>query len=274
MQHFVDVPGGRLFVADEGEGPPILLIHPGIGDLRAWDRLAPRLIEGGYRTIRYDLRAFGRSMTADVEYSNRADAMAVLDALAVERAVLVGNSVGGQIAFDTAIEHPERVVAVIGVAAGLGGFEGEPTPEEMALFDEADRLEAADAPDVEAIVQLDLSLWVDGPGQPPDRVASDVRDLVRRMDAPAYDRQRPHGRPIVLDPPADARLGDLRCPVLAVAGDLDVSEVAQTAHHLATAAPDARAVILDGVAHVIELEAPDLLAGLILEFVEPLRPWS
>jgi pimeloyl-ACP methyl ester carboxylesterase len=274
MERWVDVPGGRLFVVDEGAGPPIVLLHPGIGDLRAWDLLAPILVASGYRAIRYDRRGFGRSTTDDVPFSNRADAIAVLDALEVERAVLVGNSAGGQVAFDTAIEHPGRIVAVVGVAAGLGGFEGEPTADEIALFEELERNEEAEDPDVDAVVELDLRLWVDGPGQPPDRVAPAVRDLVRAMDAPLYGRDRPRGRPIVLDPPADARLADLRCPVLAIAGDLDVSDVAQTAHHLAERAPDAGAVILPGVAHVIELEAPEPLARLILTFLEPRRPWS
>jgi pimeloyl-ACP methyl ester carboxylesterase len=61
---------------------------------------------------------------------------------------------------------------------------------------------------------------------------------------------------------------------LAVAGALDLSEVAQTARHLEAAAPNARAVILPGVAHMIGMEAPAELAGLIVEFLAPLPRWS
>ena len=75
-------------------------------------------------------------------------------------------------------------------------------------------------------------------------------------------------------PRADDRLADLRCPVLAVAGELDASEVAQTARHLEANAPDARAVILPGVAHMIGMEVPDELAALIVEFLAPLPRWS
>ena len=81
MERFVDVPGGRLFVVSEGDGPPLVLIHAGIADLRAWDALVPPLVAAGYQAIRYDMRGAGRTTTGDVEFSNRADVMAALDAL-------------------------------------------------------------------------------------------------------------------------------------------------------------------------------------------------
>lgn len=274
MERHIDVPGGRLFVVDEGDGPPVVLLHAGIVDLRAWDVFVPRLVQAGLRAVRYDARAWGRSTTEDVAFSNRADLVAVLDALGIGRAALVGNSRGGQIAFDTAIEFPDRVVAVVGVGAGLGGFEGEPTPEETAIFEEEERLETAEPKDAEAIIALNTRIWVDGPGQPAGRapawIAAHVRATGLHLSAPGHV----FGSPLVLEPPAAARLGDLRCPVLAVAGDLDVSDVAQTARHLEANAPHARAVVLPGVAHMVAMERPAELAGLVTELLDPLRPWQ
>jgi pimeloyl-ACP methyl ester carboxylesterase len=82
------------------------------------------------------------------------------------------------------------------------------------------------------------------------------------------------GRPIKLDPPANDRLAELRCPVLAVAGGFDLSEIVQTARHLEADAPNARAVVWPDVAHLIGMEAPDRLNALIVEFLAPLRPWE
>jgi 3-oxoadipate enol-lactonase len=274
MDRYVEVAGGRLFLVSDGDGPPIVLIHAAIADHRAWDAMVPLIVAAGYRAIRYDLRGFGRTTTEDVEFSNRQDVIAVLDALGIERAVLVGNSRGGQIAFDTAIEFPERIAAVVGVAAGLGGFEAEPAPDELALYAEMDRVEGADPPDVEAIVELDVRAWVNGPGQPSDRVEARIQDAIRMMDRAQYEVGHVNGRPIRLQPPAADRLAELSCPVLAVAGLLDFSEVAQTARHLDAHAPDARAIVLPGVAHMIGMEVPDELAELIVEFVAPLRPWA
>jgi len=274
MERFIEVPGGRLFAVGEGAGPPIVLMHAAIVDQRAWDAMVPGLVAAGFRVVRYDYRAFGRSTTDDVDFSNRTDLLAVLDEFGIGRAVLVGNSRGGQIAIDTAIEFPDRVVAVVGVGAGLGGFEGELTPEEQAIFEQGERLESAAEPDVEAIVNLDIRVWVDGPGQALDRVDSAIREAVRAMDRPLYAPGRVRGRPIVLDPVANDRLSELRCPVLAVAGALDISDVVQAAHRLEAAAPNARAVVWPDVAHMIGMEAPDRLNALIVDFLAPLRPWK
>jgi 3-oxoadipate enol-lactonase len=274
MERFVDMPGGRLFIVDEGFGPPVVLLHAGIVDLRAWDALVPHLIAAGHRAVRYDARGWGRSTTDDVDYSNRADVVAVLDALGIGRAALVGNSRGGQIAFDTAIEFPDRVVAVVGVGAGLGGFEGHLTPDELAMLDEMERLEEAEPKDADAIAEINVRIWVDGPGQPAGRgpawIATHVRETCLVLSAPGHV----FGRPIRLHPPAAERLADLRCPVLAVAGALDVSDVAETAEHLAAQAPNARAVILPDVAHLVGMERPAELAALVAGFLEPLRPWA
>jgi 3-oxoadipate enol-lactonase len=273
-ERWIDVPGGRLYSVADGEGRPIVLLHAGIADLRAWDPMIDGLVAAGFRAIRYDTRAFGRSTTEDVPFSNRADLVAVLDGWGVGRAALVGNSRGGQIAFDTAIEFPDRVVAVVGVGSGLGGFEGSATPEEEALFEEGERLESADPPDPDAIADFEVRLWVDGPGQSPTRVPAAIREAVRTMDRPLYLADRIDGQPIVLDPPAATRIADLRCPVLAVAGTLDVSDVAEMARHLEANAPNARAVILPDVAHMIGMEAPDKLTALIADFLRPLGTWA
>jgi 3-oxoadipate enol-lactonase len=271
----IPVAGARLHVVDDGSpsDPPIVLLHAAIADSRSWDALAPRLTKAGYRVIRRDMRGFGQTESDDVEFSHRADIVAVLDAVGIEQAVLIGNSAGGQIAIDTAIEFPNRVVAVVGVAPGLGGFEVDIPPEEAALFEEGERLEAAAPLDAEAVVDFEVRLWVDGRGQRPDRVPAAIREAVREMDLVHYEPGRDRGQSIRLQPPAAARLAELRLPVLAVAGALDVSDIAATVHHLAADAPDARAVVLPGIAHMIGMEAPERLAELIVDFLAPLPRW-
>ncbi len=272
----LDVPGGRLRFRDKGpsDGSPILLIHAGIAQLEAWDGLVPLLGAAGYRVVRYDMRGWGRSTTDDVEFSHRADVIALLDHLAIGRVAIVGNSMGGVHSFDTAIEYPERVVAIVGVGAGLSGFEGPATPDEIALFDEMERLESADPIDPDAVADIDVRVWVDGPGQPEGRAPSWIREAVRAWDRPLYVADHVGGRPVRLTPPADARLGDLRCPVLAIAGALDFTDVAVTARRLAAGAPDARAVIWPDVAHMIGMEVPERLAEAIVAFLAPLPRWA
>jgi pimeloyl-ACP methyl ester carboxylesterase len=94
------------------------------------------------------------------------------------------------------------------------------------------------------------------------------------MARPLNEPGRARGQRIGLDPPANDRLSELRCPVLAIAGALDFSEVAATAERLASAAPDARAEIWPDVAHMVGMEQPDRLAATIVAFLSPLDRWS
>jgi len=268
------VPGGELNVVDAGDGPPIVLIHAGVADLRAWDDVVPPLTAAGHRVIRYDVRGFGRSTTEDVEFSHSADLRAVLDGAGVEQAVLVGNSKGGTIALDTAIESPERTVAVVGVAAGLGGFDGGETPEEVSVREAYERVDSAVPFDAVALTQFEVRVWLAGPLQPIDRVSQALRDRLFEMDLPLNEEGHVAGRQVRPDPPANDRLAELRCPVLAIAGALDFSDCVVTARHLEAGAPNARALVWDDVAHMIGMEQPVRLAQAIAGFVAPLRPWS
>jgi 3-oxoadipate enol-lactonase len=270
----LDVHGGRLFVVDEGDGPPIVLLHAGVADLRAWDATVEPLIAAGYRVVRFDTRAYGGSTTDDVEFSPTADLVSVLDALGIERAALVGNSRGGRTAIDAAIEYPARIVAVVGVGAGLGGFEVQPTPEEIPILEAYDRVDSAEPFDPDALTDFETQVWLDGPGQPPDRVHWTLREMFRMMARPLNEPGRVRGREIPLDPPANDRLAELRCPVLAIAGSLDFSDVVQTARRLESAAPDARAIVWDDVAHMVGMEQPERLAATIVEFLAPIERWS
>jgi 3-oxoadipate enol-lactonase len=272
VEAFVDVPGGRLFVVADGEGPPIVLVHAGIADLRSWDAVVPYLAGAGYRVIRYDTRGYGRSTTEDVEFSNRADLLAVIDARDIKRCAVVGNSRGAMIALDTVLESPERFVGFVWVGGGIGGFnEGEPTPEELELFDAYDLAEQRG--DIEAMADLDVRIWVDGVGQPQDRVPAEIREAVRDMDRPLVTPGRVVGRPIPLEPAANERLGELRVPTLIVAGALDATGTLAAARRLAEGTGRARNVTLRNVAHVVGMEAPERLAELVVQLLSGLPRW-
>lgn len=278
LESSVGVPGGKLQVIvdapdDRPDAPPILLVHSAVVDLRSWDAMVPYLVEGGYRVVRYDTRGYGRSTTDDVEFSNREDLRAVLDSLGIRQAAVVGNSRGAMIALDAILETPDRFVACAWVGGGIGGYHAQDnTPEELALFEEADAAEGRG--DTEALLDIDVRVWMDGVGQPETRVPSHIRDAMRAMDRPLLDKSRVFGKPRPLDPPANERLGELDLPVLVVIGELDVSGTRASAARLASAAPRARLVSWPDVAHLIGMEQPQRLALELLDFLGPIARWS
>jgi pimeloyl-ACP methyl ester carboxylesterase len=112
-----EIYGNRIVYADEGEGPAIVLIHGLGGSLYDWRRLAPLLLERGFRVIRPDLLGAGESAKPeDGDYSVVAQARRVrllLEKIGVEGAVLCGNSYGGGVALALARDWPERVERLV-----------------------------------------------------------------------------------------------------------------------------------------------------------------
>jgi 3-oxoadipate enol-lactonase len=272
LDTMIDVPGARLRVMADGEGPPILLVHSAIVDMRSWDALIQPLVAAGHRVIRYDIRGYGSSTAEDVEFSNRADVLAVLDAVGAGRVAIVGNSRGAMIALDTILESPERFAAFAWVGGGIGGFDGGATPEEIVLYEEGDALEAAG--DADGMADLDVRAWVDGIGQSPSRVPAALREAVLEMDRPLVEPGRIFGKPIPLAPAANERLDEIHVPTIVVVGALDTSGTRASAARLAAAVPGARLETIPDVAHLIGMEAPDRLAELIVEHLAPLPRWS
>src|SRR5262245_7129201 len=119
---YADVNGAQLYYEVAGSGPAVTLLHFGLGDSRFWDDQFD-VFAARYTVVRYDYRGHGRSSMPPGNYSQRADLDGLLRFLDVQRTALIGVSMGGGLAIDYTIEHPERVSAIVPVAAGLGGYE-------------------------------------------------------------------------------------------------------------------------------------------------------
>jgi 3-oxoadipate enol-lactonase len=262
---FLETGGGRIYFEVEGAGHPLLLIHGGLGSLRMWDQQVAAFADR-YQAIRYDTRGYGRTETGEVAYSNRADAAAVLDHVGASSAYVVGQSRGGMIGLDFAIEFPDRVDAFVSVASGVGGFEAQ-LPEGTSLppWDEMERL--WEAKEWEPLAELETQVWVDGWGQSPTRVAPEIRRTVHDWILAGYRAEKTEGTPQPLDPPAVQRLGELRVPTMVMIGEVDEAAGVAAGRHLASSVADARLVEFPNAAHMIQLEEPERFNGLLVDFL-------
>jgi pimeloyl-ACP methyl ester carboxylesterase len=247
-------------------GADVLLIHAGVNDRRGWrhvvERLAPR-----HRCVAYDRRGYGdTTYEREDGWSAVADAVAVLDAVGVERAIVVACSMGGQVAVDLTLAHPERVAALLLIGAAV---RGAPYPEltEGPTFALDARIAAADeAGHVEEVGRLEAWMWLDGPGTEEGRVGGAARELFLDMNGRAL-RADPPGAEADL-PPAWPRLGEIAVPTLILVGRLDAEEVRVVDEQAAGLIPGARLRWLDGVAHVPHLEGDPATLDEIAAFVD------
>jgi 3-oxoadipate enol-lactonase len=248
----VDANGTRLWVETEGTGPAVLFLHGGLGDSRLWAPVAKRLA-GQFRTIRYDYRHYGRSDSPGGEFATLDDLFAVLDALDVDRAALVGLSLGGSIALDAALARPDRVWAVAHVAGAVTGL-----PLDLASDEEYARYEAAvERGDLDAAMAFDFEMWA------PLGADEHLRELwLATPDA----RGLPEGATPKPRRPAHERLHELAVPTLVVVATHDPQGLRDHGSTVAHTVPGARLVELESD-HYVTLREADRLAELLAEFL-------
>jgi 3-oxoadipate enol-lactonase len=243
---------GELHVEEEGDGEAVLFIHGGLGDLRLWEPQA-RTLAGRFRAIRYDMRFWGESRSRGAEFSFVDDAVAILDGLEVERAAVVGLSMGGGIALDVALEHPERVWALVHVAAGVSGLPVDPYSQEQSdAFERAEEQH-----DVETMMAIDFAVWA------PLGSDETTRELwLATPDA----RGLPEGATPRPRPDAASRLEEISCPTLVVVAAHDPPAQQDVGRTVARRVPGAQLVEVDSD-HYLTLREPDRVTGVLEEFL-------
>jgi len=259
--------GARLWYETAGEGPWVVFVHPGLWDSRTWDRQFESFPAAGWSALRADVRGYGRSdRPGATSYSSVRDLVAVMDAAGVGSAAIVGCSMGGAIALDVALSHPDRVDALVLVASGLGGYEG--TPDEEAWWEDhgAGIEEAVEAGDLERAQDLRLRIWAplgteDPAGRRIREIAFDnLHELT--MDESAAEE---------LDPPAIERLGEITCPVVVLPADHDPPDLRSISQHLGHGIPGAITVEIPNVDHVVNIRAPAAFDREVLAFLGSVR---
>ena len=257
--------GARINYERAGAGLPVIFLHAGLADSRMWSAQADDFARE-FDVIRPDTRGFGRSEMPPGRWSAESDLLALIDALQLKPAHLVGCSLGGGIAINFALLHPERISKLVLVGAAISGT--SPDPEDMKLY--ANAAAARKAQDYEALNDAMLELFLDGPHRRPGHVARPIRELVHEMNERAMRVDLQASPPDELDPPAAGRLGEISAPTLVVVGDLDVRSVLRNSDLLASEVPNARKVVIHDAAHLPNMEHPEEFNRVVREFlVEP-----
>lgn len=258
---FAEFGDSRLYYEVAGTGEPtVILIHGGMLDNTMWDEQFGMLSQN-YRVVRYDSSAHGQSALPPEAYWDHMDLRGLMDHLEIDRAVLVGLSMGGRVAIDMALEDPDRVVSIMAVSSGLGGYR---FVSEFHLENKKKLIAAWKSGEFDAVVEAFQREWTDGPHRGPEDVDPEVRERVRAMARNTVEHVM-EGRSI--QPPAIDRLAELEVPMLVVVGELDMPGIHEIADLLIEANPDAELVTVPDVAHMVNLEAPERFNELLLEFL-------
>lgn len=269
----VDVGDGlRLHVAASGNGPAVVLLHGFTGSTDTWNFLRP-LLDERYRAVAVDLPGHGRSLSPPEasRYSLdrfAADLACVLAALDIERAAVLGYSLGGRAAIRFAIAQPHRTAGLILESTSPGISD----PLERAARVKSDALLAdlIERDGVEAFVSRweKLPLWESQRTLPDagrqalrdQRLSSDARGLANSLRGAGAG--------------ADANVLDesaaISVPALVIAGELDTRYV-DLGRRLARSIPRAELQIIADSGHATHLEQPEVFAGLVAAFLAKIQ---
>ena len=234
----VAVPGGRIAVSERGSGVPVVFLHGGTGTgAFDWGAIAERLAPR-YRTVVVDLRGHGSSPHEGEEFGIvrfGLDTLHVLRALGLERAVLVGFSVGGNTLLALLARDPRPALALVTIGASARG-------------DPARVNEIMTGPWPDYLKELEHTVAT-GPEHWRELRTLLAHDWARNVDL------------------ADEDLRRITCPVLVCHGDRDRVQPVEYAAHLAAGLPNAELLVVEGAGHALQLDRPELFADALEDFL-------
>jgi 3-oxoadipate enol-lactonase len=236
-----------------GDGPPVLLIM-GLGmNATGWWRTVPVLAEAGLRVISFDNRGVGRSDRLPGPYTVAEmadDAVSVLDAAGVETAHVYGISLGGMIAQEVALRHPDRVRALVLGATTAGGDEHVPASDEVVAFV---RLRAQMTAEHAVWASVPINYATRTRLEGGDRIAEDIERRLRfPVEAEYYSAQ------LAAANEHAAQVGEIRAPTLVVHGGEDVLIPPANGQRLVRLIPGAKLSLWPAAAHLYFTDEPEI----------------
>ena len=232
-----------------GTDPAVVFLHHGLGSTQAWKAQLAAFARRGWQAMAYDRWGYGHSsprpsldlptFAPDIQ-----DLTALLDGQGIRRAAFVGHSDGGTAALYFAAQFPQRVTALVTVAAHIYA---EPTT--VSGF---------------AGVQ---QAWENDP----TFRAGLRRPHGSRAESVFRNWHEGWARPEHLDWDMRPMLGNVRCPTLVIQGERDEHGTPQHARDLAESVAHGSLWLIPGVGHMAPQDAPDEFNQRVLEFLEPFR---
>lgn len=278
---FIDVNGVNVHYKESGTGEPVIILLHGFGaNTFSWREVMEPLSAVG-RVIAFDRPAFGlteRPLPGEWQGENPysqagqvALTLGLMDALGIERAILVGNSAGGAVAAELALEYPQRVTGLALVDAAIYTRSGAPDWMQpwldSPLFNKWGPFFTRSLAGEQGQQFLQMA-WAD-----PAKITADILAgyqtsfLVERWDEALWQLTKTSGEAL-----SSARMGQLTMPVVVISGAEDQIIPITDSQRLAAEIPGAQLHLLEACGHLPQEECPQTFLPLLVDFAASLTP--
>jgi len=248
---FVTISGSKIYWEKAGSGDPIIFIHADALDTRQWD-LQFEYFSKKFTVVRFDIRGFGKSeIPTEAPYSFSEDLFILMNALSIQKAHIVGLSLGAAIGIDFSLTHPEKVTSLVLADSGISGdgfnekfIKNIKTIEELAKNDQIDSAKKD---------WSDLSIFNYSRRLPV------VWEKVQKMvcDTSGY-RWYGKNQPIDINPPAIERLSEIKSNTLVLVGEHDNDDFQRKANLLNKKISGNQLISIPNAGHLSNMDNPEI----------------
>jgi 3-oxoadipate enol-lactonase len=253
----------HLYFEREGKGETIVFIHGWALDNRMWD-LQWGYFSKRYNVIRYDVRGFGQSGRAHDPHNPTDDLKEFLDHLKIDKAHLVGHSMGGNIALNFAAKYPDRVHKVVVADTFLDGFDNY-TPEFKTIFENIVNLASHQGwHDEQQEVWLRSLLMRLYAGD--DKAIISLSEMAADYNGDHFIN--PRINPDFGNPTTAELLTTIKAPTLVLVGQKDEESFQRITSLLMQKIPNVNKIVIKGAGHLSNMEKPKAFNKLINQFLK------
>lgn len=243
---FAKVNNARLYYEISGKGEPLILIHGGNMDRRMWDDQFTFFAKN-YKVVRYDVRGFGKSDKQVKPFAHHQDLFDLMTFLKIEKAYFVGLSMGGGIATDFTLTHPEMVKALVLACPGIVGFQFSPEAQAYTIA----TIEAARDESFAKATEM----WLKSVYMIPAMENPKLQNKLRNM---ALDNAGIWLKNFIwerdLKPLAWERLSEMQTKTLIIIGDRDSKDLLKLVDEANAKIKNSEKIVIKGVGHMPNME--------------------
>jgi pimeloyl-ACP methyl ester carboxylesterase len=259
--------GFKVYYEQSGEGDVVLLLHAGLQDHSMWDEQVKALSKK-YRVVTIDLPFHGNTTGFDTTTLAAEVVKTVLDKLKIEKVSVAGLSMGAAITQDFIIAYPQRVNKAILISSAINGYERKFGIDSASMQWFPNFFKALEAKDTALAALVFTKTWSEGIDQQGDSLTKEASHYVYKTTLTTLKQHKMMSWPRLSEQPlAFDAIAQVKMPVLIIHGDKDLPYVATCSEYLEKTLPQAKRVLLRGVAHMLNIERPDEVNRLIIEFL-------